>query len=96
MAYRILYHRRVLEEDIPSLSPDLRRRIARAIGQRLVTQPTYYGGPLRHRLKGYWKLRVGDYRVVYTLRGRTLIVIAIRHRKLVYALAPQRLIWKLS
>ena len=93
MAYRILYHPRVLADDLPSLNHDLRNRIARAIDQRLPTHPSYYGEPLRHRLKGYWKVRVGDYRVVYTLLEHTVLVIAIRHRKNVYVIAPQRLIW---
>jgi hypothetical protein len=29
--------------------------------------PQEYGTPLRKTLKGYWKLRVGDYRVVYKI-----------------------------
>ena len=94
MAYRILYHPRVLNEDLPLLNRDLRDRIARAIEQRLASEPSYYGEPLRHRLKGYWKLRVGDYRVVYTLIEQTLLVIAVRHRKNVYVIAPQRLMWR--
>ncbi|WHZ29084.1 MAG: hypothetical protein OJF51_003884 [Nitrospira sp.] len=28
-----------------------------------------YGTPLRKTLRGYWKLRVGDYRVVYKIEG---------------------------
>ncbi len=94
MAYRILYHPRVLDLDLPLLNRNLRSRIARAIEQRLQTQPSYYGVPLRQQLKGYWKLRVGDYRVVYAFRGQAALIIAIRHRKNVYAAAPQRLIWR--
>ena len=94
MTYRILYHPRVLSDDLPLLNRDLRDRIARAIEQRLRTAPTFYGEPLRHRLKGYWKLRVGDYRVVYTLIEQTVLITAVRHRKVVYALAPQRLLWR--
>ena len=94
MTYRILYHPRVQGEDLPLLNRDLRDRIARVIEQRLTTEPTYYGESLRHHLKGYWKLRVGDYRIVYTLIEQTVLVIAVRHRKNVYAISVRRLIWR--
>jgi mRNA interferase RelE/StbE len=37
--------------------------------------------PLRRTLKGYWKLRVGDYRVVFEFDRSTIIVLGIGHRK---------------
>ena len=94
MAFRILYHPRVQGEDLPVLNRDLRDRMARAVEQRLAAEPTYYGEPLRHHLKGYWKLRVGDYRIVYTLIEQTILVIAVRHRKEVYAISVRRLVWR--
>jgi mRNA interferase RelE/StbE len=39
---------------------------------------------LRKTLKGYWKLRVGDYRVVFKIKGNEIVVLAILHRKDVY------------
>ena len=94
MAYRILYHPKVLREDLPLLNRDLRDRIIQAIERRLTTEPTQYGAPLRHRFKGCWKLRVGDYRIVYMLIHETVLIITIRHRKHVYALVPHRLLWR--
>ncbi|MBI5344466.1 MAG: type II toxin-antitoxin system RelE/ParE family toxin [Deltaproteobacteria bacterium] len=35
-------------------------------------------------LKGYWKLRVGDYRVVYKISGNEVLVLGIIHRRDVY------------
>lgn len=46
--------------------------------------PEEYGAPLRKTLKGYWKLRVGDYRVVFKVKGNKIIILAILHRKDVY------------
>ena len=43
-----------------------------------------YGEPLRKTLKGYWKLRVGDYRVVYKVEGKEVWIFAIISRKDVY------------
>lgn len=94
MPYRLLYHPGVLTRDLPLLDQKLRGRIVRAIEQRLHIEPTHYGEPLRYRLKGYWKLRVGDYRLVYTLREQVVVIVAIRHRKHVYTLLPQRLVWR--
>ncbi|MBS0154305.1 MAG: type II toxin-antitoxin system RelE/ParE family toxin [Nitrospira sp.] len=45
---------------------------------------TKYGVPLQKTLKGYWKLRVGDYRVVYKLEKDGVLILAVRHRKTVY------------
>jgi mRNA interferase RelE/StbE len=35
-------------------------------------------------LKGYWKLRIGDYRVVYKIAERELRILGIIHRKKMY------------
>jgi len=94
MAYGLAYHPAVLEEDLPSIPRNLSVRIQRAIQQRLTVEPTYYGEPLRHRLKGYWKLRVGDYRVVYQIAGQEVWIYRIDHRKDVYAVPPQRFLWR--
>jgi mRNA interferase RelE/StbE len=60
--FSIHYHPAVGEEDTPNIPRNLRHRIATAIESRLTLQPHQYGVPLRKTLKGYWKLRVGDYR----------------------------------
>ena len=93
MAYRLVYHPAVLEEDFPAINRNLQRRITRALEERLAKDPVRYGEPLRHQLKGYWKMRVGDYRVVYQMAGQDVQIVRIDHRKTVYALPPQRLLW---
>jgi len=52
--------------------------------------PHEYGEPLRKTLKGYWKMRVGDYRVVFRVAGEEIVVFGICHRKDVYPLAERR------
>lgn len=89
MAYDLGYHPKVAD-DLKSLSADVRRRIASAIDQRLTTAPERLGVRLRGPLRECWKLRVGDYRVVYAIRGKTVVVLAILHRKDVYARAERR------
>jgi len=82
---------RVGNEDIPEIPRNLHRRIAGVIESRLTQAPHQYGAPLRKTLKGYWKLRVGDYRVVYKLDEDEVLILAIRHRKTVYEDILQRL-----
>ncbi len=91
MAYDLGYHPKVTAEDLKSLSADVRRRIARTIDERLTTDPVRFGVRLRGHLRDCWKLRVGDYRVVYALRGRTVVILAILHRKDVYRQAERRI-----
>ena len=62
----------------------MRERIRRAIKSRLMTAPQEYGLPLRKNLGGYWKLRVGDYRVVFKIGGEIVYVLGVRHRKNIY------------
>ncbi len=90
MSFTLTYHSDVKDHDLPLINNRMKTRIRRAIEMRLATEPQSYGEPLRKTLKGYWKLRVGDYRVVYKIRGKEVRVLAIVHRKNVYELASKR------
>jgi mRNA interferase RelE/StbE len=68
----------------------MRTRIAHAIEARLGTEPQRYGIPLGGTLRGYWKLRVGDYRVVFKVADDEVWVLAILHRRDVYEAAQRR------
>jgi mRNA interferase RelE/StbE len=57
----------------------------------LTTAPERYGVPLTGSLRGYWKLRVGDYRVVFKIiSAADVLILAILHRKHVYERASRR------
>ena len=68
-----------------------RKMIKRAIEKRLTTQPQIFGKPLQRSLKGYWKLRVGDYRVVFKITEDNIYIYGIIHRKEVYKLIKKRM-----
>lgn len=91
MAYRLVYHPEVKTNDVPTLNRDVAMRIQRAIEHRLVVEPQRYGEPLRRTLKGYWKLRVGDYRVVFKIVKNEVWIFAIMHRRDVYQRIQARL-----
>jgi len=84
------YHPDVREVDIPALNANVRARIKRAIETRLAAAPHQYGEPLRKTLKGYWKLRVGDYRVVFKIAGNEVWILGVMDRKEVYEKISKR------
>ncbi|MGC9977062.1 MAG: type II toxin-antitoxin system RelE/ParE family toxin [Syntrophales bacterium] len=84
MPFTLHYHPAVRVEDLPPIDRRTKDRIRKAIEERLQTAPHDYGKPLRKSLKGYWKLRVGDYRVVFKVIESEVWILGIRHRKWVY------------
>lgn len=91
MPFSLHYHPAVRGEDLPLIDRRTRDRIRKAIEERLQTAPHEYGEPLRKSLKGYWKLRVGEYRVVFKVVEFEVWVLGIRHRKSVYTDVGTRL-----
>jgi mRNA interferase RelE/StbE len=84
MSFEILYHPDVSRRDLPRISNDHKQRIKRSIEAKLASAPEEFGEPLRRTLKGYWKLRVGDYRIVYKVTGKRVIILRIGHRREIY------------
>jgi mRNA interferase RelE/StbE len=90
MSFTVIFHPAV-RDDAAAISRPIRDRIKNAIATRLTSEPALYGRPLRGTLAGYWKLRVGDWRVVYAIYGNEVIVFAIKHRSRVYDEVSERL-----
>lgn len=88
MAHRILIYASA-KEDLQDLSDGVQKRILTTIKTKLGQDPY---GPWARRLKGetdLWRMRVGDYRVVYTIRedGQvSVLIIRIGHRREIYDL----------
>ncbi len=85
-----MYLEDLVAEDLPAIPWNLRSRILRAVESRLSTRPAQYGTRLRRSLASLWKLRVGDYRIVYEIGGKTVRIWTIAHRKKVYSEAESR------
>lgn len=88
--YEVAYHPNVVSHDLPRIPRNLRARIFKAIEGRLMTAPTHYGLHLRRPLTGLWRIRVGDYRVVYSVGPDRVWICAVAHRKEVYAAVVKR------
>ncbi len=80
----IRYHPLVLSEDLRKIGTSQKLRIKKSIENKLLINPTIFGEPLRGTLIPLWKLRVGDYRIVFGMQDDILYIHAIGHRKEIY------------
>ena len=83
MNYIILYHQEI-PKDLSPIPSNIQSRIKKAIEYRLLKYPFKYGEHLKRNLKGYRKMRVGDYRIIYRIQGKEIFILKIGHRKKVY------------
>ena len=69
--------------DIRKLPKDVRRRIELAADELfddIRAGDKFHGG-----WEGYWKLRAGDYRIIYKIKNEALVEIQyVRHRRKAY------------
>jgi len=92
MTFEIGYHPDVKKIDLTKIDSRNKALIKKTIEDRLTTQPEYYGKPLRRTLKGYWKLRVSDYRIVFKIIKNKILILGIIHRKDVYPQVTRRIV----
>ncbi len=83
MLFEPKYHPEVAR-DISGFPQNIKLRIRKAIEDRLILDPVKFCEPLRRGLAGFRKLRVGDYRVIYQVQGRIVVILKIGHRREVY------------
>ena len=84
MSFTLRYHPAIRTDALPLIDRKIKDRIPMAIEIRLQKAPHEYGQPLRKTLQGYWKLRVGDHRVVFKAVESEVWILGIRHRKSIY------------
>ncbi len=58
-------------------------KIKNSIERKLSTEPDVFGKPLRCNVRGYWSLRVGEYRVIYRIHQSDVFILVIEHRSVV-------------
>ncbi|CAL1241922.1 type II toxin-antitoxin system RelE family toxin [Candidatus Methylocalor cossyra] len=73
---------------IEKLDKPHRDRIRRFLREELsgLDDPRAKGKPLQGGLRGLWRYRVGDYRIVCEIRGHEFVVLVVKigHRRDVY------------
>mgnify|MGYP001596580683 CR=1 FL=1 len=79
-------YRKSAVKDLKGISKDIQYLVRRVIEEKLMVDPVRFGTPLRRNLLGLMKLRVGDYRIIYSIEKTTVTVevIKIGHRREVY------------
>lgn len=84
MSYKLLIDDKVIK-DMKKIDRHWQKRILDKIKTQLVSNP-YSGKKLVGNLSPYWRMRVGDYRILYAIEEEivTVEVIRVRHRKEVY------------
>jgi mRNA interferase RelE/StbE len=82
LAGRILYKSSV-RHDLKQIDPKKVKRVLREITTVLGGNPRN-GEALHGEFDGLYKLRVGEYRVIYTLIEKGVLVLRIRHRSKAY------------
>ena len=88
MTVSVLYSDEALRQ-LKKLNPALAKRIVLKVADNAaLTDPLGRAKALQSRLKGKYRYRVGDYRVIFTIDNKGTIVIltvlSIKHRREVY------------
>ena len=84
--YRIVTSSRRVEKEIADLPSDVRGRVVTAI-KNLAGEPRPDGvRKLSGELKGAWRVRIGDYRVLYDIddERQLITLLAVLHRREAY------------
>jgi mRNA interferase RelE/StbE len=75
-------------KQLEKLDKPIAARILRFLRERVekLDDPRQIGARLQGTLSGFWKYRVGDYRLICSLENERLVVLVLRigHRKEVY------------
>ena len=82
MSYKIAFKKSV-SRDLKKLSKDDAKRILDKIEQDLPEKADTFP-LLKGKFSGLRKLRIGDYRVIYTIIENTALVLRISHRRDAY------------
>lgn len=79
---------RKAEKDLVAIPQSIRKRISAFLHLRIgqSENPRNHGTALKGELKGLWRYRVGDYRIVARIEDEnvTVLVVRIDHRKDIY------------
>ena len=82
MTYKLVYTQRAIK-DIRKLEQISKKRIGRAL-VRYEEDPLKYAEKLIDPRLGTYRFRIGDFRVVFDLKGNEIIVLRVGHRKDIY------------
>lgn len=76
--WKIKIHPLITEEDFKKIDKHDQSIILKTIYKKLSIAPEEYGSPLRGPLKGYWKLKISHYRIIYRIDKNTIKVFVLK------------------
>jgi len=76
--YTVLLDELVFKEDFRKIDKSEQQKIIKTIRKKLTRDPEGFGSPLRGGLKGLWKLRLGQYRIVYEIKKQEIMVYVVK------------------
>jgi mRNA interferase RelE/StbE len=83
--YKIEFEQRA-KKQFYKLSREVQERLTKAIDEKLSVNPKEYLIPLAGNKAGFYKFRVGDYRILCSRDDEklTVLVVKVKHRREVY------------
>ena len=77
--YSVLFSPRA-EKKMDKLDVTVRRKIAQWIKDNLVDceNPRLYGKALSNNLRGFWRYRVGDYRIIAQIKDAEVVILIVK------------------
>ena len=76
--WQVKIHHLVVKEDFSRIDKHDQRVILKTIYKKLTIDPLNYGEPLRYELKGFFKLKISFYRVVYRVEKDKVLVFVLK------------------
>ena len=87
MKYKLMYSEKA-QKQLNRLDYSIKSKILKYIDQNLFNtdNPKKFGKALRYNLKGFWRYRVENYRIIAEINGNeiTIFILEVEHRSKIY------------
>jgi len=85
LAYSAIWHESSVE-DLKKLDRKIAKKVVDKVKEYLVNDPIELGSPLKGHLKGFYRYRIGEYRVIYAMdhEEKKIIILNVNHRSKIY------------
>jgi mRNA interferase RelE/StbE len=77
LAYKVAYLDSI-EQDLKKIDKNTVKKILIRIETYLSQDPQGLGKPLKGNFQGYWRYRWGNYRVIYKISPRDILILVLR------------------
>jgi mRNA interferase RelE/StbE len=77
MNYQILWHKDAVQ-DLKKIDRKIALSIISKVEKYLARDPIKLGMPLKGNFKGFFRYRIGKFRVIYTIRENHLLILVLK------------------